>query len=83
MDFSKMHGLGNDFIFFENLDNKELDYHSIAIKWCHRQLGIGADGIVVVLPSEIADLSMRIINADGSKGNYCSHANRFFSRIPI
>jgi diaminopimelate epimerase len=80
MDFSKMHGLGNDFIFFENLDNKELDYHSIAIKWCHRQLGIGADGIVVVLPSEIADLSMRIINADGSEANMCGNAIRCFAR---
>ncbi len=80
MKFTKMHGLGNDFIFFENLDNKEIDYPSLAIKLCHRQLGIGADGIIAVLPSEIADLRMRIINADGSEANMCGNAVRCFGK---
>jgi diaminopimelate epimerase len=80
MKFTKMHGLGNDFIFFENPDNHELGYQSIAIRWCHRQLGIGADGIVVVLPSDVADLRMRIINADGSEANMCGNAIRCFAR---
>lgn len=75
-----MHGLGNDFIFFENLDNKEMDYSKLAIKLCHRQLGIGADGIIAVLPSEIADLRMRIINADGSEANMCGNAIRCFAK---
>jgi len=75
-----MHGLGNDFIFFENPDNNDLDYQALAIKWCHRQLGIGADGIVAVLPSEVADLRMRIINADGSEANMCGNAIRCFAR---
>jgi len=75
-----MHGLGNDFIFFENLDNKDLNYSAMAIKMCHRQLGIGADGIVAVLPSEVADLRMRIINADGSEANMCGNAIRCFAR---
>jgi diaminopimelate epimerase len=80
MKFTKMHGLGNDFIFFENLDNKEMDYSKLAIKLCHRQLGIGADGIIAVLPSEIADLRMRIINADGSEANMCGNAIRCFAK---
>jgi diaminopimelate epimerase len=80
MKFTKMHGLGNDFIFFENPDNVDMDYQSMAIKWCHRQLGIGADGIVAVLPSEVADLRMRIINADGSEANMCGNAIRCFAR---
>lgn len=80
MKFTKMHGLGNDFIFFENPDNRELNYPAIAVAWCHRQLGIGADGIVVVLPSEVADLRMRIINADGSEANMCGNAIRCFAR---
>jgi len=75
-----MHGLGNDFIFFENPDNKELDYSALAIKLCHRQLAIGADGIIAVLPSEIADLRMRIINADGSEANMCGNAIRCFAK---
>jgi len=80
MKFTKMHGLGNDFIFFENLTNVKMDYSAMAIKMCHRQLGIGADGIVAVLPSEVADLRMRIINADGSEANMCGNAIRCFAR---
>ncbi len=80
MKFTKMHGLGNDFIFFENLDNIEMDYSALAVKLCHRQLGIGADGIVVVLPSEVADLRMRIINADGSEANMCGNAIRCYAK---
>ncbi len=80
MRFTKMHGLGNDFIFIENPDNQEMDYSSLAIRWCHRQLGIGADGIVAVLPSEVADLRMRIVNADGSEANMCGNAIRCFAR---
>jgi diaminopimelate epimerase len=80
MKFTKMHGLGNDFIFFENPDLREMDYSELAIRLCHRQLGIGADGIIVVLPSEIADLRMRIINADGSEANMCGNAIRCFAK---
>jgi diaminopimelate epimerase len=80
MKFTKMHGLGNDFIFFENPTNIEMDYSAMAIRMCHRQLGIGADGIIAVLPSEVADLRMRIINADGSEANMCGNAIRCFGR---
>lgn len=80
MKFTKMHGLGNDFIFFENPDDSPLNYSELAKKLCHRQLGIGADGIVVILPSEIAELRMRIINADGSEANMCGNAIRCLAK---
>ena len=80
MRFTKMHGLGNDFVFIENPENIEMDYSAIAIKWCNRQLGIGADGLVVVLPSTVANLRMRIINSDGSEANMCGNAIRCFAR---
>ena len=80
MNFTKMHGLGNDFIFIDNLANIDMDYSAMAIKMCHRQLGIGADGIIAVLPSTVADLRMRIINADGSEANMCGNAIRCFGR---
>jgi len=80
MKFTKMHGLGNDFIFFENPTNIEMDYPAMAIRMCHRQLGIGADGIIAVLPSEVADLRMRIINADGSEANMCGNAIRCYAK---
>jgi diaminopimelate epimerase len=83
MKFTKMHGLGNDFILFENPDQTDMDYQALAIRLCHRQLGIGADGIVVVLPSEVADLRMRIINADGSEANMCGNAIRCFARYAV
>ena len=75
-----MHGLGNDFIFIENLGDKEMDYSALAITLCHRQLSIGADGIIAVLPSKVADLRMRIINADGSEANMCGNAIRCFGK---
>jgi len=75
-----MHGLGNDFIFFENLTNIEMDYSAMAIRMCHRQLGIGADGIIAVLFSEVADLRMRIINSDGSEANMCGNAIRCYAK---
>jgi diaminopimelate epimerase len=80
MKFTKMHGLGNDFIFIENLGDKEMDYSALAVKLCHRQLSIGADGIIAVLPSKVADLRMRIINADGSEANMCGNAIRCFGK---
>ena len=80
MKFTKIHGLGNDFIFFENLGSTDMDYPAMAIELCHRQLSIGADGIIAVLPSEVADLRMRIINADGSEANMCGNAIRCFGR---
>ncbi len=80
MKFTKMHGLGNDFIFFENPDNQEMDYATTAQKLCHRQLSVGGDGIVVVLTSEVADLRMRIINADGSEANMCGNAIRCYAK---
>lgn len=80
MKFTKMHGLGNDFIFIENLGDKEMDYSALAITLCHRQLSIGADGIIAVLPSKVADLRMRIINADGSEANMCGNAIRCFGK---
>lgn len=54
-----MHGLGNDFIVIEAREN--VDYSELAIKLCDRHFGIGADGLLVVEPSGIADIRMRIL----------------------
>lgn len=71
MKVTKMHGLGNDFVFFADKDGANKDYSDLAIRMCHRQTGIGADGIIVVVPSDKADIRMRIINADGSEAEMC------------
>lgn len=75
MDFVKLHGLGNDFIVVraERLPD---DAAASAVRLCDRNFGIGADGLVFVLPSAKADFMMRIMNADGSEAEQCGNAIR-------
>lgn len=80
IEFTKMHGLGNDFIFMHTINPNDYDLSQLAIKLCDRRLGIGADGIVLVLPSENADTRMRIVNSDGSEANMCGNAIRCFAK---
>lgn len=81
MKFTKMHGLGNDFIMVDCL-NKELpaDLGSVSKTLCDRHFGIGADGLVLILPSDTADIRMRIFNPDGSEPEMCGNAIRCFAR---
>ena len=80
MKFVKMHGLGNDFVFFEDKDGAEKDFSELAVKMCDRHTGIGADGIIVIVPSSVADVRMRIINADGSEAEMCGNGIRCFAK---
>ncbi|MUG73709.1 MULTISPECIES: diaminopimelate epimerase [Paenibacillus] len=76
MNFTKMHGLGNDFIVFSNTETLPADASELAVRLCDRHFGIGADGLVFVLPSNRADYMMRIINSDGSEAEQCGNAIR-------
>ncbi|HZK56129.1 MAG TPA: diaminopimelate epimerase [Desulfosporosinus sp.] len=81
MKFLKMHGLGNDFVFLDHFSvSMETDYLKLAKKLCHRQFGIGGDGLVVILPSNVADARMRIINSDGTEPEMCGNGIRCFAR---
>jgi len=81
MEFIKMHGLGNDFVFLDHFSvAPDEDYSELAKKLCHRQFGIGGDGLVVILPSEVADARMRIINSDGTEPEMCGNGIRCFAR---
>lgn len=81
LHFVKMHGLGNDFVLLNALDKKPgSDYPSLARRICHRRFGVGADGLIVVLPSDQADLRMRIFNPDGSEPEMCGNGIRCFAR---
>lgn len=80
MEFTKMHGLGNDFIIIENLDCSLKRMEELAIKVCDRHTGVGADGIIVVEKSKTADLRMRIFNSDGSEAEMCGNGIRCFSK---
>lgn len=77
--FVKMHGLGNDFIFFDNLDGR-LRLTPDQVRFlCHRHFGIGADGVITVCPSDRADLKMEIFNSDGSPAEMCGNGIRCFA----
>lgn len=76
MEFTKMHGLGNDFVVVYGEKELPQDASDLAVKWCNRFFGIGADGLVYILPSEKADFMMRIMNSDGSEAEQCGNAIR-------
>ncbi|MGV7117482.1 diaminopimelate epimerase [Paenibacillus kyungheensis] len=76
MEFTKMNGLGNDFIIVYGEPSLPANVAELAIKHCNRYFGIGADGLVYILPSANADFMMRIINSDGSEAEQCGNAIR-------
>lgn len=81
MEFTKMHGLGNDFIVV--FGERELPGNApeLAVRLCNRYFGIGADGLVYILPSgKGGDYMMRIINSDGSEAEQCGNAIRCVSK---
>jgi len=75
MQFTKMQGAGNDFVLIAP-DNTSVDWSELAIKICDRHYGIGADGLLLFLPSQNTDFRMRIFNADGSESNTCGNGLR-------
>ena len=75
MNFTKMQGAGNDFILLETSDAAQ-DWSQMAIAMCDRHFGIGGDGLLLVLPSDEADLRMREFNADGSEAEACGNGLR-------
>ncbi|MBH38007.1 diaminopimelate epimerase [bacterium] len=79
--FSKYHGLGNDFIIFDGLNQRiNIDHiQGIASALCDRHYGIGADGIIIVLESSLCDSRMTIFNSDGSSPEMCGNGLRCFA----
>jgi len=82
MRFTKMHGAGNDFILLENMDLslREDQLGPLAKRLCARRLSIGADGMMVLQPSDVADFRMLFFNADGSLGEMCGNGARCICR---
>jgi diaminopimelate epimerase len=80
LEFTKMHGCGNDFIFLDCLKRAVPDLGTLAGKLCDRRFGIGADQLLTVHPSAIADFKMEIYNADGSQVEMCGNGIRCFAK---
>lgn len=76
MKFSKIHGLGNDYIYINDINGKIKNPNKLSKILSDRHLGIGADGIILLLKSSIADYKMRIFNADGSEAEMCGNGIR-------
>lgn len=76
MKFTKMHGLGNDYIYVNAFEERIEDPHALAIALSDRHFGVGSDGLVLIAPSETADFQMLMYNADGSQGEMCGNASR-------
>lgn len=85
LEFTKMHGLGNDFIVVDDLD-ETLDLAPEAVVWfCHRNFGIGADGLILVRPSSVpeADFFMFYYNSDGTTAEMCGNGVRCFAKYLV
>ena len=81
MEFIKAHGIGNDFIIINGFRQVPNDPGALARRLCARRFGVGADGLILALPSEVADARMRIINADGSEPEMCGNGIRCLGRF--
>lgn len=78
--FTKMHGLGNDYLYIDAARYPIADPAELSRRMSHRHLGAGADGIILVLPGEKAPFRMRIFNADGSEAETCGNGIRCFAK---
>lgn len=76
MKFSKMHGIGNDYIYVDCFQETVKDPEKVSVIVSDRHKGIGSDGLVLIMPSDKADFRMRIFNADGSEAMMCGNATR-------
>ena len=76
MKFTKIHGLGNDYLYINNLSGRIKNPNELSIKLSNRHLGVGADGIILLEQSKIADYKMRIFNADGTEAEMCGNGIR-------
>jgi len=81
--FTKMHGAGNDYIYFNCLDTELSDPAGVARALSPRRHAVGADGIVLICKSSVADAKMRMFNADGSEGKMCGNAIRCVARYLV
>lgn len=76
LHFTKMHGLGNDYIYFNVIDTPLPNPNALSVTLSDRHTSIGGDGIVLIGKSSVGDFSMRIFNADGSEAKMCGNASR-------
>jgi diaminopimelate epimerase len=82
MNFTKLQGAGNDFILVETSD-RQRDWSQVARAICDRHFGVGGDGLLLVLPSDVADFQMCVFNPDGSRAEACGNGLRCLAKYVI
>jgi len=81
LEFTKMHGCGNDYIYVVAMRARPADPSALAIRLSDRHFGIGGDGLIMLAPSNSADIRMEMYNADGSRGDMCGNGIRCLARL--
>jgi diaminopimelate epimerase len=81
LEFTKMHGCGNDYIYIVALKSRPADPAALAVRLSDRHFGIGADGLIMLAPSKSGDVRMEMYNADGSRGDMCGNGIRCVARL--
>ncbi len=81
LKFTKMHGCGNDYIYMDGFNQKIEAPEALALRLSDRHFGIGGDGLILILPSDVADARMRMFNSDGSEGKMCGNATRCVAKF--
>ena len=81
MQFTKMHGLGNDYVYVNCFDQQVHSPEKLAVVISDRHFGIGADGLILIMPSDTADVRMRMFNADGSEAEMCANGIRCLAKF--
>ena len=81
LEFTKMQGCGNDYIYFNCFDKQVDNPEGLAINLSDRHFGIGGDGVILICPSEVADAKMRMFNLDGSEGKMCGNGIRCVAKF--
>ena len=76
MKFTKMEGLGNDYVYIDLFEEKVADAPALAVRMSDRHFGVGSDGLILIGPSERADARMEMYNADGSRAGMCGNGIR-------
>jgi diaminopimelate epimerase len=83
MRVTKMHGLGNDYVYLAPGSEAEHDWRELSRRVSDRHFGVGSDGLILALPSNVADVRMRIFNADGSEAEMCGNGIRCLVKFAI
>ena len=76
MRFTKMEGLGNDYIYVNCMEGEPEDLPTLAVRLSDRHFGVGADGLICIKPGRTGDFTMEMYNADGSRGAMCGNGIR-------